>query len=131
MNIKDIIKYNNSLENILIKKLPIKISFIIAKNKKNMETILEIYNEKRMDLIEKYAVKDDKGEIVIDHNGNAKIDDLKSFTNELEELWSIEQDVNIEYIIFQDLEKCDTDKKFDSLSPLDISQIQWMIQLNE
>lgn len=127
MKIKNIIKYNYSLENILKKKLPIKASFIIAKNKKKIDDILEIYDKKRIDLVEKYAIKNDEGEIIIDNNGNAKINNLKSFSEELEELWSIEQNFEIEYITFQDLEKCDTGN-FDSLSPSDISQIQWMIE---
>lgn len=78
------------------KQLPVKVSYAIAKNISKIEKELKIYEEERLKLLEKYAVKDEDGKVVIEKN-KIKIDENKrdSWEKEINELLEIEVDINM------------------------------------
>lgn len=78
------------------KQLPVKVSYAIAKNISKIEKELKIYEKERLKLLEKYAVKDKDGKVVIEKN-KIKIDENKrdSWEKEINELLEIEVDINM------------------------------------
>ena len=87
------------------KQLPIKISYAIAKNVSKIERELEIYNKERQKLIDKYCVKDEEGNNVIDENNQLKIADehLEVWSKDINELLDIEVDIDIHKFNVNDL----------------------------
>jgi len=78
-------------------RLPSKFNYALAKNKKTLQATVEALQETvnkrapefiqfdaaRVELCHKYAVKDEKGQPVVDEKNNFKIDDQVTFDTEL------------------------------------------------
>ena len=75
LTIRKILNDTNVLVAISQKQLPIKVSYAISKNIKKLEKELKIYNDERQKLIDRYCIKDEEGNNVIDENNNLKIAD--------------------------------------------------------
>lgn len=105
--------------------LPKKISYAIAKNMAKIESELKIYNSERQKLIDKYAHKDEQGNVQIDRNNNLKIMDehIKDWNKEINELLDIEVDVEIHKFNIDDLYNSDCD-----MTPSDFILIDYMIE---
>ena len=84
----------NNLSNL---ELPVKVSYKIAKNIMNIEKELKVYNTQRQKLIDKYCLKDENNQNVIDENNNFTIDDkyLDKWNKKINELLDIEVDIDI------------------------------------
>mgnify|MGYP005770769513 FL=1 len=78
-------------------ELPVKVSYKIAKNIMNIEKELKVYNTQRQKLIDKYCLKDENNQNVIDENNNFTIDDkyLDKWNKKINELLDIEVDIDI------------------------------------
>lgn len=71
-------------------------AFIIARLIREAEKELEIFNKLRLDLVKKYADKDDTGEvIVIDGAAHVAEDKIELYNNELNEIISSEIELNV------------------------------------
>lgn len=122
---RKIVNNTNLLAALTNKQLPIKISYAIAKNISKIEKELEIYNIERQKIIDKYCIKDSKGNNAIDDNNQYKIDDkyLESFNKDINELLDIEIDIN--------MHKINKDDLFDSncnMTPAELMLIDYMIE---
>lgn len=102
------------------KQLPIKVSYAIAKNISKIEAELKIYNKEREKLIDKYAVMDDKGKLVLDKNGQIKFKDAEAWNKDIRELLSIENEINIHTFPIGALEGY-------NMSPAELKAIDYMI----
>ncbi len=107
------------------KQLPIKVSYAISKNISKLESELKIYNKERQKLIDKYCIKNEEGENLIDENNQLKIADkhLDTWSKELNELLDIEIEIDIHRFKLDDL----THGNYE-MSPAEISLIDYMIE---
>lgn len=103
-----------SLNVLLQKELPFKVSFILSKNKKALAEVYEIISQERNKIVDSFTVKDKKGKPtpVKDENGNilpnrVNISDPAQLNVALSELYAITTEVNIKQINIDDLEKID------------------------
>lgn len=107
------------------KQLPIKVSYAISKNISKLESELKIYNKERQKLIDKYCIKNEDGENLIDENNQLKIADehLDTWNKELNELLDIEIEIDIHKFKLDDLIHGNYE-----MSPAEISLIDYMIE---
>lgn len=107
------------------KQLPIKISYALAKNIAKIEKELEIYNSERQKLLDKYAVKGENGENVIDVNNQLKIDDknMSNWNESISELLDIEIEIDIHKFNKDDLLNSNCE-----MTPSELMLIDYMIE---
>lgn len=105
------------------KSLPIKASYAIAKNLAKIESELKIYNKEKEKLIEKYAERDEKGNIIPDENGQIKlkIECIADWNKDIKELLAIENDIAIHKFPISALEGYD-------MTPAELMLIDYMIE---
>ena len=105
------------------KQLPIKVSFIIARNVSKIDAELKIYNDERQKLILKYCEKDENDKIVEDDNKQIKLKDecKEEWSKDIQELLSIENEVDIVKFSIDKIEGI-------NISPSEIMQISYMIE---
>ena len=84
--------YDNS------QKFPVKMNFILQKNKKTLVALAQEIEDERFSIAKTY------GEMTEDCNFSIKPEVVEQAQNELNQLFSIEQDVNIAKISFDDLD---------------------------
>ena len=120
----EIVKGMDSISN---KSLPIKISWVIGKNYKKLQDIYKEYELARNKIIAKYARKSDDGQIQQNENGGIILDDVAGFSVELNDLNRCENDIPIDLIKLEDILVLD-EGKFDSLTPAEISVMEFMIE---
>lgn len=110
-----------NLREISKKVLPIKASYAIAKNLKKIEDELEIYYKEREKLIDKYAEKDENGNVKIDETGFIVFRDKEGWDREIKELLAIENDIKIHKFPIDVLEGY-------NMSPAELMLIEYMIE---
>ena len=79
-------------------KFPVKMNFFLQKNKKTLLTLAQEIEEARMTIAQTYGVNSGDGNFAIATENIAKAQE------ELDQLFNIEQDVNITKISFDDLD---------------------------
>ena len=126
MKIKDIITKANELSTIMEKKLPIGVAFCISRNTKKLAEVLDDFEKKRIDIIKKYAEKDENGEVVVSQEGNAKVTDIQAANAELTELMDVDVSLSFDTFSLADLERCNN-AECDLLTPAEIGYIDFMI----
>lgn len=92
-----------------------RISFRLAKMGKEINAELEIFNEKKQKLYEKYGVKKE------DNNFYITDENMEVFQKEYKELIEEETTISIPEIHLSDVENVD-------ISPRDISTLDWLIK---
>lgn len=115
----------NTLGAISQKQLPIKVSYAIAKNINKLENELKTYNQERQKLIDKYCLKDENGNNVVDEYNNLKIADenIETWNKEMNELLDIEIDIEIHKFNLDCLINSNIEMK-----PAEIMTIHYMIE---
>ena len=108
-------KLNNST-------LSVKTSYKLAKNIKAIDKEIVLFNEERQKIINKYAIKNEKGENKIE-NGIVELADTESFNKEYRELLDIEVDIKLEKINIDELAKSDL-----TITPGELSLIDYLIK---
>ncbi len=105
------------------KELPVKVSYALAKNISKLEKELQIYNQERDKLIEKYSVKDDDNKTVIDENNQIKIQDkyLEDWNKDIKELQEIEVEIDIHKFKLEELNGY-------NMTPAELMAIEYMIE---
>jgi hypothetical protein len=88
-----------------IKDIPVRLSFNISKNIRAIKNALELFENMRKKLVTDNAIKDANGE-VIQENGNVRITNIMKFNQQMEELFDIENSIDITVIKISDLEAC-------------------------
>jgi hypothetical protein len=94
-----------SLQTLINKELPIKISYSLSKLEKTLENEYKLLIEKKNELINKYAERDEKNKVVLlepDEFGRQEIKIKEGLKEEslakLNELYNIEVEINFEPI---------------------------------
>lgn len=113
---KDALKKLNETEG-----LPFKVALRLSIDIRKIDDILEVYERKRRELINKYGKKDENGELLI-NNDQAVLTDKVAFSNEFSALVMEEVDLNMKTIKIDDLENSR------GLTPGDISKISFLLE---
>ena len=117
----------NLLSTLASLKLPYKLSYAIAKNVATFQTEVEIIEKERKKLIEDYAVKDDKGEPVIEDN-QYKIKEGKMAEFNAEFTYYMQTEVDIEVFTIPETVLDSEDSRFDVLTVAQIIALDFMIE---
>ncbi len=141
--------YINGLQQLAAKKLPVKLSYMIAVNLKVLTEKREDIEKQRIKILTENCLKDEKSKPLLkkietsednkedkddidDKNAKYKYtyasDDLELEAIErCRELFEIEEEINIKTIPFDDIEKCETEK-YDLLNGYEIEAMLFMIK---
>ena len=98
-----------TLKKINEQELPVKLSYYLCRNFKRISFEINTYDEQRNKLINKYAVKDENDEVVVNTNENGeqtvKIDDkyMEEWLGEINKLAGLELEISIDKINIEDL----------------------------
>lgn len=114
----------NILRKLSNMKLPVKVSYAIAKNIKEIDKELNIFLEEKMKLIKEYALKDEHGNLKVEDNKYIFPEGKEEECNsKYAELLDIEvelnlREVNADYLINSDAE----------LTANDLIELEFMLQ---
>lgn len=91
---KEILDKVNILGDISNRKLPVKVSYALAKNISKIESELKHYNNERVKIVDKYCERDEENNLKIE-NGNyvVKEDEIENWNKDMKDL----QDIEIEF----------------------------------
>ncbi len=123
---RDIVNFINGCAVLRAKKLPVKIGYAINRNIIILSEAAEAYNSAREKIIKEHAKKDSKGEPIV-RDDRYVFEDEQAFNKDLEELLSIDTEVNLHTISEKDIEKCD-DSRYDALTLADLDTLCVMIK---
>lgn len=114
----------NALGSLNNAQLPIKVAYAISKNINKIECELKAYNTEKAKLIDKYAEKDEDGKLIADEYGNVNIkeENRENWNRDINELLSIENEIDIHMIQLDDLLNANY-----NISPAELSMIDFMI----
>jgi hypothetical protein len=101
--------------------LSFKTALTIARDINKIDEVLEVYDNKRKQLIEKYGKKDDNGNLVTE-NGNAMLKDSNAFANDYNKMVLEDVDLDITKIKGDDL------ASVKGLTPSDIQNIYFLLE---
>jgi hypothetical protein len=116
------------------KKFPVKISYAISKNLKNLLDEFNSFDNQRKELCEEYANKDEKGKPVLIENadGSKQYDmaeeTLEEFSKELNSLCEMEVDIDIFEISASELDACDRSERYDIPTAIDLRAMEFMLK---
>ena len=98
-------------------------AYKLGKALKIINDELEFYEDSRKKLFEQYCIKDEKGHVKINDKGQVQVapDKIPIFNTEMEKINNIEIELNIPYLILEDL----TNVK---LTPQEAANLIWWIQ---
>lgn len=116
----------SELNGIRAKKLPIKMSFVVSRNLKKMEDVVQDINVKRSELIKQYGAKDDQGELIVEENDRIKLTDTAAFIRDFSEVLETEVAITLDKVSLEDVEKCDQDG-YDSLTVEEVGALSCML----
>lgn len=110
------------------KKFPVKISYTIAKNVKKLAEEHADYEKQRIKLCEEFANKDKDGKpVLVDGKYDIPCSHLEEFNDAVNELRETEIDVDIHSVSFSELDKCDTNERYNIPTASDISAMGFML----
>ncbi|OSA92553.1 UNVERIFIED_ORG: hypothetical protein B2H93_14430 [Clostridium botulinum] len=111
------------LQTITQRKLPIKISYAIAKNINSINKELKIFEDEKMKIISDYTLKDKQGDIKVENDKYVFIKDKEDECNEkYNELLNIEVELNLRAININDLLNSNVD-----FTPGELIELDFMI----
>lgn len=116
----EILDIISALNVLATKELKLSSAYIVAKNIKALSVIEELINNKRKIIIDKYAEKDENGNIVSNENG-IRITDTNKFNDEINTLLSEEVEIELTKIKMSDIENI-------TISPADVYRLMDMIE---
>ena len=116
IKIESIINSVEVLKKITNAEVPIQTSYHIAKNIEKIEKEIEFFEKERVKIVKKY------GELLVSENGNVNIVDVENFNKEMQELNSLEVELDIVKINIEDLR----DSKI-SITPREVLSISYLL----
>lgn len=108
------------------KKLPIALSFAVAKNFEVLEKEAAIIDDSRIKLAKVYADKNDDG-TPKENNGSYVITDVNSFKAEIDSYYQTKIDIDICKANIKELDKLE-DPRYDTISPAEILALDFMLE---
>lgn len=127
----------SDLENIIVglgnlgeKRLPVKLSYAVTKNRKVLTAEYETLMEQRKSILEADCLKDESGKPVFDDNNAYQYETAEVKQDVLAavgELLGTETDVEIMTVALPAVERCD-EPGFDTLTGADMTVLEFMIE---
>lgn len=127
MKASTIQKTYTELAGVKAKKLPVKMSFILSRNLKKMEEVVQDIDGKRNDLLGLYGEKDKDGKLNVGDNGQVHIVDPDKFMSELTEVLNADIEITLDKVSMSDVEKCDQDG-YDALTVEEVGALEIMLE---
>jgi len=115
-----------SLNKLIDKEISIKTSYKISKLIKQLVNEYDIFEEKRMKLINKYAEKDEIGNVRVDKENNSVFildNNKEKFNKEINELVNIKVEIIVEKVRLDDLGDI-------MVSPRDLFNLDFLFEEN-
>lgn len=106
VTMQDILDYRNTVNTFSNQPLPLKGAYKLNKIKHETDETFEFYQNKFKEIIEKYAKRDEKDELVFSPDGEQIMikDELIEECNEaLNDLMSIDVEINNQNLVLEDL----------------------------
>jgi len=106
------------------KNLPIKVSYVLAKNISKIEDELKLYNKEKQKLIDMYSIKDEEGKPLIEDN-NIRIAEeyITDWNRDIKDLLDIENEIDIHKFHIDELVNFNC-----NMSPMELMLIDYMIE---
>lgn len=101
---------NSTKRPLIDKSLPMKIGFIIQRNLKKMEPIIDDFDKARQKLVLKYAQRDEDGN-VISNGAGVPISNSFQFNRELDDLLDTEVELEFDKFAMSDLDVLSDEEK--------------------
>lgn len=113
------------LQDIMKKKIPVKMSYAVSKSVKELIKEYETLMEQRTKLYSDAAQKDEDGNpVIVDSCYKFETDeDRDKANNSYMELLNTEVEIDLMSIDKEDLERCDTSDKYDALTGFEVMNI--------
>lgn len=109
------------------KKLPHKLAYAVAKNLMKLESELKLIEERRMEMITTYAVKDEEGNPVIKDAKYDLGDNKEAFNKEFMEFMETETEVDIHTISCAELDALEN-PRYDVLTASEMIALNFMLE---
>ena len=122
----EILKFVNGCVSLRKKKLPVKLGYAIKKNLAAVSDAGSAYDAERHEALERYAAKDENGNFIVE-NGRYSIEDKENFSKDIDELLTIETEVDIQTVSVEEIEKCE-DPRYDALTVEDLETLEIMTE---
>lgn len=113
--------FNSANELMQCKDLPVKISWDIAKNMKQINDAFNTYLKVEKELIKEYAIKDDNGGVKLDNNNQPKFPPRSEYYSKRNELLECENTLKMIIIKLDNLGGC-------NISPATLYNLGFMIE---
>lgn len=103
--------------------LPIKVSFLISKNAKKIQSELEVYDAEKQKLIDKYSIKAEDGTTKVNEDGTITINQefIDDWNKDIVDLLQCENDIDLILIDSNDLFNCNC-----NITPRELMLIDYM-----
>ena len=126
VKIADLLNSTEVLQKLSKTQLKAKTAWQVSRVLKLAEEEIQTFNDTRMEVLKKYAEKDENGELITDENNNCKIiqSEITKFNNELTELLENEIELNVNKINIEDLNDID-------FTPAEINALESFIDFGE
>ena len=123
VKLSDLVNSSETLQKLGQKDFKAKLAWSIARLLKAAETEIQGFTEARMNLIRKYGVKTETGDLFVDEKGNYRVEPehVNDFNKEVNELAATEVEINANKIPFELLENED-------FTPVDMALLEPFIE---
>ena len=128
MKASEIQKTYQGLMGIKVKRVPIKMSFILSRNLKKLEEVVQDIDSKRNDLLRVYGDKDEDGQLKVRDNGEITVpaQDVPKFMADVNEMLNADIEITLDKLSMDDIEKCDQDG-YDNLTVEEVGALECMM----
>ena len=130
MRMTELVKNYRKLAEVIGEKKywPPKVNVALAKNMMHLEKEMQIYEESRSRIVEKYAHKDTSGEIEIkgDEYVFETTEDKKNFLEDMKELGDTEVELSLQQLTYAQL--CEIEEKYTQPNAADLTLLGFMLQ---
>lgn len=126
VKISNLLNSTEVLQKLSKTQLKAKTAWQVSKVLKLAEEEMQTFNDTRMEVLKKYAEKDENGELITDENNNCKIipEKISEFNDELTELLDNEIELNVNKINIDDLGDID-------FTPAEMNALEAFIDFEE
>lgn len=128
MKASEIQRIYSGLMGIKVKKLPIKMSFILSRNLKKMEEVVQDIENRRNDLLNTYGEKGEDGQLKVGENGEitVPVQNVPKFMTDMGEVLNANIEIALDKVSMADVEKCDQDG-YDNLTVEEVGALECML----
>lgn len=128
MKASEIQKTYQGLMGIRAKRVPVKMSFILSRNLRKLEEIVQDIETKRNDLLQAYGEKDEDGKLKVGDNNEMTVpaQDVPKFMSDWSDILNTDIEITLDKLSMDDVEKCDQDS-YDSLTVEEVGALECMI----